>query len=199
MMPLGNRRHQEPRRHPPAHHQHRPHRPDLGRSHRSTHRLAARTAPQQRAGRLSSPTTSCSVPRTGPGGGWAGWCSRTADWSGYRPRPGSSPTAAPTNHSAALTSRGCAPCPEPTSGSATDISRQLLAHPNSKKVQVTDLDLRIGGADGTRTRDPRTASAVRYQLRYSPEEITTDRPWRRSPYTRSAVISTQDQFNAGRR
>jgi|GraSoi013_1_20cm_3_1032427.scaffolds.fasta_scaffold120356_1 hypothetical protein len=31
-----------------------------------------------------------------------------------------------------------------------------------------------GGADGTRTRDPRTASAVRYQLRYSPDGITTD-------------------------
>jgi hypothetical protein len=33
-----------------------------------------------------------------------------------------------------------------------------------------------GGADGTRTRDPRTASAVRYQLRYSPEGITTAPP-----------------------
>ncbi len=32
------------------------------------------------------------------------------------------------------------------------------------------------GADGTRTRDPRTASAVRYQLRYSPEKITTTPP-----------------------
>jgi hypothetical protein len=29
-----------------------------------------------------------------------------------------------------------------------------------------------GGADGIRTRDPRTASAVRYQLRYSPKAIT---------------------------
>ncbi len=27
----------------------------------------------------------------------------------------------------------------------------------------------VGGADGIRTRDPRTASAVRYQLRYSPK------------------------------
>ena len=45
------------------------------------------------------------------------------------------------------------------------------------------------GADGTRTRDPRTASAVRYQLRYSPKEITTGTAVvRRPPYTRPAVI-----------
>src|ERR671930_598167 len=32
------------------------------------------------------------------------------------------------------------------------------------------------GADGTRTRDPHTASVVRYQLRYSPEAITGGLP-----------------------
>ena len=37
---------------------------------------------------------------------------------------------------------------------------------------LTDYERRIiCGADGTRTRDPRTASAVRYQLRYSPDGI----------------------------
>jgi hypothetical protein len=47
----------------------------------------------------------------------------------------------------------------------------------------------VGGADGTRTRDPRTASAVRYQLRYSPEGITTDGAVVRRPrYTRPTVI-----------
>jgi hypothetical protein len=44
----------------------------------------------------------------------------------------------------------------------------------------------ICGADGTRTRDPRTASAVRYQLRYSPEEITTDQPCRVGHRTRGS-------------
>jgi hypothetical protein len=57
----------------------------------------------------------------------------------------------------------------------------------------------FGGADGTRTRDPRTASAVRYQLRYSPEAITMASPWRRQPYTRPVVIREQDRVSVGYR
>ena len=55
---------------------------------------------------------------------------------------------------------------------------------------LTDYKRRIiCGADGTRTRDPRTASAVRYQLRYSPDGITTGRAAvRRPPYTRPGMI-----------
>ena len=40
------------------------------------------------------------------------------------------------------------------------------------------------GAEGIRTPDPRTASAVRYQLRYSPEEIATGLPRRVGHRTR---------------
>jgi hypothetical protein len=58
-----------------------------------------------------------------------------------------------------------------------------LAHRTSKNAQVKDLGI-LGGADGIRTRDPRTASAVRYQLRYSPEEITTVPPRRVGHRTR---------------
>ncbi len=47
-----------------------------------------------------------------------------------------------------------------------------LAHRKSMNAQAVNLGI-LGGADGIRTRDPRTASAVRYQLRYSPEAITT--------------------------
>ena len=49
----------------------------------------------------------------------------------------------------------------------------------------------LGGAEGTRTPDPHTASVVRYQLRHSPEPAVPRRTADTQAYTGATALKTR--------
>jgi hypothetical protein len=54
---------------------------------------------------------------------------------------------------------------------AGEAARHAVAGPNiwaNLRLEIPHVVVKMGGAEGTRTPDPHTASVVRYQLRHSP-------------------------------